>query len=367
MEIDDCSETERSVLAAAEEFASGYLASNSRRWEMDRFMPRDMFEAAADAGLCGLLVHPDQGGSGISHVALLKVLELLAKVDMAAAFALVVHNNHARAIASAGTDQHIDKYLRDMIAGRTIGAFLLTEPQGGSDAAAISTTAVESGDDYILNGEKAWITNAPHADLLNVFAQTDPESGAGGIISIQVAADSDGVTRLPAYDMLGGYAIGAGGFSFENVRVPATQVLVPAGQGFKAAMAGIDIARAGVAAMCAGMLQTGLDTVMPRIMERTAFGRPLADQQGLEWQLADVATDLEATRLLAFEAARRIDLHGTAPVAAGGTSRSLDREPKEDADEPDPRADGRASPDRAGTRLSGADGRALPRRRQARR
>ena len=309
-------ESEEAALAAAEDFAVGYLAPNSRLWELDRAMPREMFQAAAEAGLCGLLVPSDQGGKGLGYVALLRVLEVLAKADMAATFALVVHNNHARAIASAGTTEQKARYLSDMIAGRTIGAFLLTEPQGGSDAAAIVTTALDSGDDYIVSGEKAWITNTPHADLLNVFAQTNPGSGARGIMSLQVPAESEGVTRLPAYEMLGGHAIGAGGFRFEQVRVPKTQVLVPPGEGFKAAMAGIDIARAGVAAMCAGMLRAGLDTAMPRILQRKAFGRPLADQQGLIWQLADVATDLEATRLLAFEAARKIDRDGSAPEAA---------------------------------------------------
>ncbi len=314
--MDDRTETGRAARAAAEEFASGYLAENSRLWEMDRFMPRDMFVCAAEAGLCGLLVPAALGGRGLSNVAFLQVLEVLARADMAAAFALVVHNNHARAIVSAGTEQHIESYLAEMIAGRTIGAFLLTEPGGGSDAAALTTRAIRDGNDYIVNGEKAWITNTPHADLLNVFAQTKPGSGAAGILSIQVDADTPGITRLPAYDMLGGYAIGAGGFTLEDVRVPASQVLVPPGQGFRAAMAGIDIARAGVAAMCAGMLQAGLDTAMPWIARREAFGRPLADQQGLMWQLADVATDLEAARLLAYTAARRIDEEGTAAVAA---------------------------------------------------
>ena len=123
------------------------------------------------------------------------------------------------------------RYLPKMLAGETIGAFLLTEPQGGSDAAAISTTARADGSDYILNGEKAWITNTPHADLLNVFVQTEPGAGAKGIAAIQVPADTSGVTRLPAYDMLGGYAIGAGGFRFEDVRIGADHLLVAAGPG----------------------------------------------------------------------------------------------------------------------------------------
>lgn len=307
---------EQDCIAATEAFAANTLAPNAEAWEADRAAPREMFQAAGDAGLLGLLVPQDQGGKGVSYVALLMMLEALAKVDMAAAFALIVHNNHARAIAVSGSDYLNRTYLADMIAGRTVGAFLLTEPQGGSDAAAISTTAIEDGDHYIINGAKAWISNTPTADILNVFAQTKPGAKARGILSIQVPADAPGVTRLPAYEMMGGYAIGAGGFEFRDVRVSKSHLMLPAGKGFQAAMGGIDIARAGVAAMCAGMLRAGLDTAMPRLLTRHAFGAPLADQQGLMWTLADVATDMEATRLMAFNAAAKIDNGESAVEAA---------------------------------------------------
>lgn len=313
---------EKDRLAAAKAFAAETLAPNAEAWERDRTAPREMFQAAGEAGLLGLLVPQAQGGAGVSYVALLTILEELAKVDMAATFALIVHNNHARAIAVSGSSHLADAYLADMIAGRTVGAFLLTEPQGGSDAASISTTATSDGDDYVINGAKAWISNTPTADILNVFAQTEPGAKAKGIFSIQVPADTPGVTRLPAYEMMGGYAIGAGGFEFRDVRVPKTQVMLPAGQGFQAAMGGIDIARAGVAAMCAGMLQAGLDVVMPRILRREAFGAPLADQQGLMWTLAEVATDMEATRLMAFNAATKID-NGENAVAAAAHAKKF--------------------------------------------
>ncbi len=312
----DFKDNERVALAAAEDFASGYLQRNSARWERDRQMPREMFQEAAHAGLCGLLVRPALGGLGIGTIALLKVMETLSYVDMAAAFALVVHNNHVRFIDKAGTSEQIDRYLPHMLAGNMVGAFLLTEPGGGSDAAAITTSALPEGRGYVLNGEKAWITNTPHADLLNIFAQTNPAAGAKGIASFQVPVDTPGITRLPAYDMMGGYAIGAGGFRLEDVRVGPDALLVPAGEGFRAAMAGIDIARACVAAMCVGLLRAGLDTAMPRLMSRNAFGGPLAHQQGLQWQMADVSTSLRACTLLAYDTARLIERDGAAPEAA---------------------------------------------------
>lgn len=309
-------EVEQACLASAEAFAADVLAPNAQSWEAAKAAPRALFEKAGEADLLGLLVPQAQGGKGVSYVALLMMLEVLARADMAAAFALIVHNNHARAIAVSGSDHLTSAYLSDMIAGRIVGAFLLTEPQGGSDAAAISTTATTDGDDYIINGAKAWISNTPTADILNVFAQAEPGAKARGILSIQIPADTPGVTRLPAYEMMGGYTIGAGGFEFNNVRVPKSQLMLPRGKGFQAAMGGIDIARASVAAMCAGMLGAGLDTAMPRLLTRQAFGAPLADQQGLMWTLADVATEMEATRLLAFSAAAKIDNGESAVEAA---------------------------------------------------
>ncbi len=310
------SEERSSAIDAARDFAGGYLTENAAAWELDRGAPRALVERAAEAGLTGLLVSRALGGRAVSYADLMTIVEHLAYADFSAAFALIVHNNHVRAIASAGSPEQIERWLPDMLAGRTIGAFLLTEPGGGSDAAQITTSARTDGSGYLLTGEKAWVTNAAHADLLNVFAQTEPGSGARGIASFQVPADSPGVERVASYEMMGGFAMNAGGFRFHDVRVEADQLLVPPGQGFRAALAGIDIARAVVAAMCCGMLQSCLDVVVPRLTTREAFGAPLINQQGLSWQLAGVATDLSASRLLAREAARLIDVEAPAAMAA---------------------------------------------------
>lgn len=304
------------VLKAAEDFAANYLAPNAGSWELNRTMPRETFEVAASYGLCGLLVPPTQGGSGINFRTLVSVMETLAASDFAAAFALVVHNNHVRAIGTTGSDSQVNRWLPAMVEGQQVGAFLLTEPKGGSDATRIETTATQDGRDWIINGDKAWVTNAAHADLLNVFAQTQPGSGARGIASFQVPADSPGVERLPAYDLLGGYAMNAAGIRFRDVRVNPDQLLVPPGEGFRAAMSGIDIARTVVAAMSCGILQASINCVMPRLVTRQAFGQPLVDQQGLAWQVADVATDLSAAQLLAMEAATLIDNGSDATLAS---------------------------------------------------
>jgi alkylation response protein AidB-like acyl-CoA dehydrogenase len=249
-------------------------------------------------------------------------MQTLAAADLAFAFALVVHNNLAGAVARGASEAQRRRYLPDMLAGRRVGAFLLTEPRGGSDAAAIKTRAIRDGAGWRLDGEKAWVSNAAHADLLSVYAQTDPPAGWRGIASFLVEADAPGVERLEPYKLLGGHALGAGGFRFHGARLAADALFAPAGAAFKAAMAGIDFARVNVAAMCCGLLEDALDRALERIAARPAFGGVLADQQGLQWLLADVATDLEASRLLAYEAAAKLDA-GEDPAASAAHAKKF--------------------------------------------
>lgn len=276
-----------------------WLDGHAATWERTRTQPRELFAVAADHGLCGLLVPTALGGAGLGVAAMAEVTGILAAADFAATFALVVHNNLAGALAGNGTPEQRERYLAPMVAGRCIGAFLLTEPGAGSDAAALATTAVHGR----LDGEKAWITNAGNADLLSVYAQSVPGSGPAGIASFLVDADAAGVTRLPPYGMLGGHVSGTGGFRFDDVALGAESSFVPAGRAFRAAMVGIDIARVNVAAMCVGMMRRGLEVATEGATQRSAFGRPVAEFQGVQWQLADVATNLEAAGALTSRAA----------------------------------------------------------------
>ena len=307
---------EAAVIERAQSFADRQVTGSAQAWERERRLPREIFQAAAAAELCGLVVPQEMGGLDLGVAAMARVMEVLAAADMAFTFALVVHNNLGGNIARNGSDAQRARYLGDLLAGRRIGAFLLTEPKGGSDAAAIDCAAVRDGDGWRLHGEKAWVTNAATADVLSVYAQTDAAQGWRGVACFLIAADADGVERLPAYELLGGHALGAGGFRFEGARVAAGDMLLGPGEGFKAAMAGIDFARVNVAAMCCGMLQSGLDAAFRRMAGREAFGQRLSDFQGLQWLLADVATDLQASRLLAYDAARALDAGEPATLAA---------------------------------------------------
>jgi alkylation response protein AidB-like acyl-CoA dehydrogenase len=313
---------ETQALEAARAFAREVMAPNAAAWELERRQPVEAFREAAGRGLCGLIVPRDMGGVGCGVAAMARVMKAMASADLAFAFALVVHNNLAGALARGGSADQRRRWLPDMLAGRRIGAFLLTEPRGGSDAAAIETRAHRDGDGWRLEGEKAWVSNAAHAGLLSVYAQTDPAAGWRGIASFLVEADAPGVERLEPYKLLGGHALGAGGFRFHDVRLPVDAVFAAPGEAFKAAMLGIDLARVNVAAMCCGLLEDALERALERIAGRPAFGGVLADQQGLQWLLADVATDLEASRLLAYAAAAKLDA-GEDPAASAAHAKKF--------------------------------------------
>lgn len=307
---------EQATVARASSFADGVAVAQAAGWEAARALPRAVLKDAAKQGLTGLLVPEALGGKAHSATALAQVLEALAAADLALAFSLVVHNNHMSSIARYGSEALQGRYLRELMTVERLGAFLLTEPEGGSDAAAIRTRAELTEGGWRLSGRKAWVTNGTDADLLSVYAQTDPAAGWRGIAAFLVEADTPGVIRESAYELVGGHALGACGFRFEDCLIPTENLLVAPGEGFKAAMAGIDLARAGVAAMCTGMLEASLAIAVDYVSHREAFGAPLATRQGLQWQLADVATDLEATRLLTYAATAALDAERSAAVVA---------------------------------------------------
>jgi len=286
----------------ADAFVDKYVTPYAAGWESERRMPRELFVQAAAHGLTGLICPLEAGGQGLGVVELAEVLRKVAAADMACAFSLVVHNNLAAAIGKSGNDYLKESILPGMLTGEKIGAFLLTESQGGSDAAAIKTTAARDGDTYVVNGEKAWVSNGIYADVLSVYAQTDE-----GMLALLIATDTTGITRTDQYALLGGHALGTSGFIFDDVRVPSRNVLVEPGNGLKVALAGIDLARITVAAMCCGMLDASLKYAIDFARGRQFKGRPITQMQGIQWRLADVVTDLAAASALTSEAAKIFD------------------------------------------------------------
>jgi len=299
---------ETAMISAARQFADDVVAPAAQDWERQRAVPRAVYDQAGAAGLMRLLPTPDLGGSGLGVTALARVMEELAAQCMAFAFSMVVHNNFVGNIARNGSPEQRHRYLPDLMNGSRIGAFLLTEPTGGSDAAAIRTQATAIGTDrWRIDGAKAWVSNGAIADDLSVYVQTDASAGWRGIACFLVAADSPGVIREPAYDLMGGHALATNGFRFEGCEVTSDDMLLPPGAAFKAAMEGIDLARLNVAAMCCGMMRTALDCALAYTATRQAFGQSTASFQGLQWMLADAATDQRAARLLTYDAAMDLD------------------------------------------------------------
>lgn len=307
---------EEALVETARAFAAERVAPHAAGWEERREVPRETLRAAAAAGLACPLVSVEAGGPGLGHRAVARLYEELAAADMAFAFSLAVHGNLAANIARNGSARQVERYLPAMLAGERFGAFCLTEPGAGSDAAAIVTRAAPDGDGWRLDGEKAWVTNGVHAEILSVYAQTDPGKGWRGIACLLVDGDAAGLGREPAYSLMGGHAMGTAGITLKDCRVGDEALLLGPGEGFKAAMTGINLARTIVGAMCCGMLRSGLETALSVATERRAFGRATASFQGLQWMLADVATDLEASRLLTYRAAAVLDRGGAAVVEA---------------------------------------------------
>ncbi len=291
------------------------VVKHAAAWERDRRYPADALREAGRLGLAGMLTPEASGGLGLGLRGTLEAASKLAAADFGFAFALKVHGNVAAGLATSGRGDLVERYLGDLLEARTIGAFLLTEPGAGSDAAAIATRAREDGGDWIIDGEKAWVTNGVAAGLLKVYAQTDESAGWRGIAEFLVEAGSEGVERSGPWHLLGGHAAGICGITLRSVRVDRSAMVLPPGEAFKGAMRGINIARAGVAAMCCGMMEASLRHALDAVTSRRVFGGTVGDFQGIQWMLADAATDLQASRLLTRDAVDLLERGDDAMIA----------------------------------------------------
>jgi alkylation response protein AidB-like acyl-CoA dehydrogenase len=254
------------------------------------------------------------GGLGASTSTICRELEELAQVDYGFTFAFEVHNHMTIVTSTTQNAALRDRYLPQLMQGEKIGAFLLTEPGAGSDAGSIQSSVVKDGESYLLNGEKAWVTNAGTADLLLVFARI--AEGTRGIMGFIVDRTWPGVELVEKYDMIGAHAMETGAFRFTNVKIPADHVAFGEGEGFKTALGAIDFARFAVAAMCNGAYIGAMETAIAYAKEREQFGKPILKNQALQFKLAEELTQLEASRLLAFRAAQAIDAGEPATVIA---------------------------------------------------
>jgi alkylation response protein AidB-like acyl-CoA dehydrogenase len=290
------------IFTKAEAFARDHLAPNAARWHREGRMQVEALRAAAADGLLGFQTSRAWGGSEISFAEKLRLLETLSRHSYDFAFGLTNSAGCCARIAQEMPRDVAERYVPAMLKGERFGGSALSEPGAGSDFAGIRTRATREGSDWILNGEKGWITNAAFGDVFITYAQTDANAGWRGIASFLVDGRREGFSRTPAEALAGGGLIGAGGFKLANYRVRADEVVSLPGEAFRRAMAGVNQARTYVAAMCCAMVEVCLETAIAYGKERQAFGTPLAAKQGWRWTAADIATDIEASRLLVTKA-----------------------------------------------------------------
>ncbi|ADG07883.1 acyl-CoA dehydrogenase [Kyrpidia tusciae] len=271
--------------------------------EEDRF-PRDIIQNMADLGFLGIPIPEEWGGVGADFVSYVLAIEEVAKVSATVAVILAVHTSlGALSVLYHGSEDQKDKYLRGLASGRLLGAFALTEPQAGSDAAAITTRARREPGGYRIDGQKVFITNGGEADLYLIFANLNPEAGRRGITAFLVEADNQGLIIGKKERKMGLNGSATTELIFEDCRVPESARLGGEGEGYRVAMSLLDGGRIGIAAQALGIAEGALELARAYVKERQQFGRRIGDFQGVQFILADRAAEIEAARLLVYRAA----------------------------------------------------------------
>lgn len=307
---------QRDIQELARKFAQNELAPHADEWDEQHHFPREVLQPMAELGLAGLVVPEQYGGSALPRLTGALIYEQLAQADMATAVWLSVHNMVAGLIARFGDDAQRDRWLPRLVSGQALGAFSLSEAHAGSDATNIRATARREGDDYVLNGSKYWVTNAGQADLYAVMMRTDAEAGSRGISTFIVECDTPGFSIGKLERKMGLRSSPTGELIFENCRVPATNRLGAEGDGIKIALSSLDGGRVNIGAIAVGVAQAALDVAVRYAGERVAFGKPIGAFEGIQFMLADMAMKTQASRLLVYEAAWKMDNGEPATTAA---------------------------------------------------
>ncbi|MEV0732464.1 acyl-CoA dehydrogenase family protein [Polymorphospora sp. NPDC050346] len=294
------------LIELATELADRELAGRADDFENRGEFPREVLRTLGRSGLLGLPYPEEYGGAGQPYEVYLQVLEVLASRWVTVAEAISVHTLSCYPVAAYGSEELRKSLLPDMLGGELLGAYCLSEPQGGSDAAALTTRARRDGDDWVVDGTKAWITHAHSADFYNIFCRTGGP-GAAGISCLLADRGTAGIEPLAAERTMGMRGSPVAQIAFDGVRVPGDRLVGAEGGGFTIAMTALDSGRLGIAACAVGLAQAALDFATSYAKERTQFGKPIIDFQGLGFMLADMATQVSAARALTLAAARLRD------------------------------------------------------------
>ena len=300
----ELSDEQRMVRDMVRDFAEGPLRAEADRCEREGSFPAEAVKAAAELGLCGMIVPEEWGGAGLDDLSYALAIEEIARVCASTAVTLSVTNSVcAYPILRFGTAEQKEKYLRPRASGRTIGGFCLTEPGCGSDAGALKARAVRRGDRWILSGEKAWVTNATVGGVFLVFAVTDPSKGKKGISAFIVEPSFPGFAFSKIEDKMGLRASKTGSVLLTDCEVPGENLLGQEGAGLSVPLASLEAGRIGIAAQAVGIARAALEDATAYATERRAFGKTLAEFEATQMKLADMATGVDAARLLTWRAA----------------------------------------------------------------
>jgi len=293
---------------AVREFAAAEVTPIAAELDRDHRFPRELLPKLADMNLMGMPYPEKEGGAGADYVSYVIAVEELSRACASTGIILSAHTSLATwPIFKFGTEAQKERYLHDMASGRRLGAFALTEPAAGTDAGAGTATATLHADGYALNGSKMFITNAPYAEVYIAFAKTDPERGTRGMSAFIVEKDTPGFSVGEAEHKLGIRGSSTPPVYFSDCRVPKEALLGAEGDGFKIAMQTLDGGRIGVSAQALGIAQAALDASVAYAKERVQFGKPIATLQAIQWMIADMATEIDAARLLVYRAASCVD------------------------------------------------------------
>ena len=310
----DLSPEQVTFTESIEQFARDVVAPRAAAIDASGEFPSDVMRAAAGLGLLGVTVSKEWGGSGRDYLSYALAIEVIGRASATVAASLVVTNSLvAELVEHAGSDPQRERWLRTLARGETIGAFALSEPNAGTDAANQQTTAVRTGDGYQLVGRKVWVANAEAAGVIIVFAATQPGRRGEGVSAFLVPADAPGITRTALDDSLGVRGLGCMDLDF-NVTVRDDQLLGKVDEGFGLAMWALQGGRVAIAAQALGIGQAALDEAIAHAKTREQFGRPIGNYEAIQWMIADAATALDAARMLMWKAATVKDRREPGPL-----------------------------------------------------
>ena len=304
----DLTQEQQMIKKMTQEFANDELLPDVVKRDIEKIWPKEQISKMADLGLLGMMVPPEWGGNGMDTISYAIAMEQISKIDASASVVMSVNNSLVCSIFQKyANNQQKEKYLKPLAKGEKLGCFSLSEPQSGSDASNMKTYAVQDGDDFVISGTKNWVTNGINADIVMLFCLTEKDVGHKGISCFIVDKALEGLSAGKPEEKLGIRASDTCELYFDQVRVPKENLIGNLGDGFKIALSTLDGGRIGIASQALGIAQASLDSSIKYSKERKQFGKPIANNQGIQFKLADMAMEIEAARLLIYKACSKKD------------------------------------------------------------